>query len=131
MSHADLSQTVDAAWEDRANVGASTTGSVREAVETALRLLDSGEARVAEKSGGEWRVHQWLKKAVLLSFRLNDMTVIPGGPGGSGWWGKGPSQFEGRGEKRFRAAGIPAGPNCAGRPGPPISPGAVVLPSFR
>jgi 2,3,4,5-tetrahydropyridine-2-carboxylate N-succinyltransferase len=72
----DLAQTIDAAWEDRANVNPSTTGAVREAVEEALQLLDSGKARVAENAGGEWQVHEWLKKAVLLSFRLNDMEII-------------------------------------------------------
>jgi len=86
MSTTDLAQTIDAAWEDRANVNASTTGAVREAVEEAMILLDSGQARVAERAaGGEWQVHQWLKKAVLLSFRLNDMDVIGGGPGEATW----------------------------------------------
>lgn len=80
MSHADLARTIEAAWEDRAGIGADTRGPVREAVEAALALLDSGEARVAEKSeGGDWHVNQWLKKAVLLSFRLNDMSLIEGG----------------------------------------------------
>ncbi|HEY0354097.1 MAG TPA: 2,3,4,5-tetrahydropyridine-2,6-dicarboxylate N-succinyltransferase, partial [Enterovirga sp.] len=73
MSRDQLAQTIDAAWEDRANIGINTQGAAREAVETALALLDSGEARVAEKVGDEWQVHQWLKKAVLLSFRLTDM----------------------------------------------------------
>ena len=101
MSHAELSQTIDAAWEDRANVSPATGGAVREAVETAMRMLDDGKARVAEKVDGEWRVHQWLKKAVLLSFRLNDMRIIGGGPGAAVWWDKVPSKFEGWGENRF------------------------------
>ena len=126
----DLASTIDAAWEDRANVGLATGGEVREAVEQALNLLDSGEARVAEKSGGEWRVHQWLKKAVLLSFRLNDMSVIPGWPGQSGWWDKVPSKFEGWGENRFRAAGFRAVPNCVVRRGAYVAPGVVLMPSF-
>jgi 2,3,4,5-tetrahydropyridine-2,6-dicarboxylate N-succinyltransferase len=130
MSHADLSRTIDDAWEDRANVGASTRGSVREAVEEALNLLDSGKARVAEKADGEWRVHQWLKKAVLLSFRLNDMAVVKGGPGESAWWDKVPSKFEGWGENRFRAAGFRAVPNCVVRRGAHIAPGVVLMPSF-
>ena len=88
MSQHDLAATIDAAWEDRANVTVSTKGAVREAVEDAIRLLDSGKARVAEKIDGEWQVHQWLKKAVLLSFRLNDMEIIEGGPGGAVWWDK-------------------------------------------
>jgi 2,3,4,5-tetrahydropyridine-2,6-dicarboxylate N-succinyltransferase len=130
MSHADLSRTIDDAWEDRANVGASTRGSVREAVEEVLNLLDSGKARVAEKADGEWRVHQWLKKAVLLSFRLNDMAVVKGGPGESAWWDKVPSKFEGWGENRFRAAGFRAVPNCVVRRGAHIAPGVVLMPSF-
>ena len=81
MSHADLAATIDAAWEDRASVSSATTGAVRDAVDTALSMLDTGKARVAEKAGGDWQVNQWLKKAVLLSFRLNDMEVIAGGPG--------------------------------------------------
>ena len=89
---ADLAPTIDAAWEDRANVTPSTTGAVREAVEEAMNLLDSGKARVAEKVGGEWQVHQWLKKAVLLSFRLNDMAIIKGGPGEADVVGQGALQ---------------------------------------
>ena len=130
MSLSDLNQTIDAAWEDRANVTAATTGAVREAVETALAMLDSGEARVAEKSRGEWRVHQWLKKAVLLSFRLNDMVLIKGGPGDAGWWDKVPSKFYGWGEDRFRSAGFRAVPNCVVRRGAYVAPGVVLMPSF-
>src|SRR5918998_2532884 len=130
MTHADLARTIDAAWEDRASVGAGTTGPVRKAVEEALALLDSGEARVAEKTGGEWQVHQWLKKAVLLSFRLNDMAAIGGGPGGAAWWDKVPSKFEGWGENRFRAAGFRAVPTCVVRRGAYIAPGVVLMPSF-
>src|SRR3954467_1182592 len=130
MSHADLARTIDAAWEDRATVAPSTTGPVQEAVEEALRLLDSGAARVAEKTGGAWQVNQWLKKAVLLSFRLNDMQVIPGGPGGAAWWDKVPSKFEGWGESRFKAAGFRAVPSCVVRRGTFIAPGVVLMPSF-
>jgi 2,3,4,5-tetrahydropyridine-2-carboxylate N-succinyltransferase len=130
MSHADLARTIDAAWEDRATVAPSTTGPVQEAVEEALRLLDSGAARVAEKTGGAWQVNQWLKKAVLLSFRLNDMQVIPGGPGGAAWWDKVPSKFEGWGESRFKAAGFRAVPSCVVRLGTFIAPGVVLMPSF-
>ena len=127
---ADLAATVDAAWDDRANVSPATAGPVREAVEEALRQLDSGEARVAEKADGEWRVNQWLKKAVLLSFRLNDMAVIPGGPGDSTWWDKVASKFEGWGDNRFKAAGFRAVPNCVVRRGAYIAPGVVLMPSF-
>jgi len=130
MSTIDLAQTIDAAWEDRANVSPSTKGAVREAVEQALRLLDSGEARVAEKAGGEWQVHQWLKKAVLLSFRLNDMAVIKGGPGEAVWWDKVPSKFDGWSDIEFKAAGFRAVPNCTVRRGAYIAPGVVLMPSF-
>ena len=130
MSQTDLARTVDAAWEDRTNVNPQTKGAVREAVEEALALLDSGDARVAEKTGAEWQVHQWLKKAVLLSFRLNDMAVIEGGPGGATWWDKVASKFEGWGENRFRAAGFRAVPNCVVRRGAYIAPGVVLMPSF-
>ncbi|HEY0353132.1 MAG TPA: 2,3,4,5-tetrahydropyridine-2,6-dicarboxylate N-succinyltransferase [Enterovirga sp.] len=130
MSRDQLAQTIDAAWEDRANIGINTQGAVREAVETALALLDSGEARVAEKVGDEWQVHQWLKKAVLLSFRLTDMGLIEGGPGGAVWWDKVPSKFEGWGENRFRAAGFRAVPGSVVRRGAYIAPNVVLMPSF-
>jgi 2,3,4,5-tetrahydropyridine-2-carboxylate N-succinyltransferase len=126
----DLAQTIDAAWEDRANVSSATRGAVREAVETAIEQLDDGKARVAEKTGEGWTVHQWLKKAVLLSFRLNDMAPIGGGPGGAPWWDKVPSKFEGWGENRFKAAGFRAVPNCIVRRGAFIAPGVVLMPSF-
>ena len=130
MSSADLQATIDAAWEDRANVGLGTKGPVREAVEAALNLLDSGKARVAEKGAGGWVVNQWLKKAVLLSFRLNDMTAIEGGPGGATWWDKVPSKFAGWGEAEFRGAGFRAVPNCVVRRSAYIAPGVVLMPSF-
>ena len=130
MSTPDLARTIDAAWNDRGQVGPGTRGEVREAVEEALARLDSGEARVAEKAGGTWQVHQWLKKAVLLSFRLNDMEVIKGGPGEAVWWDKVPSKFEGWGENRFRAAGFRAVPSCVVRRGAYIAPGVVLMPSF-
>jgi 2,3,4,5-tetrahydropyridine-2-carboxylate N-succinyltransferase len=130
MSNNDLAQIIDAAWEDRANVNPSTKGAIRESVEQALHLLDSGQARVAEKDGGDWQVHQWLKKAVLLSFRLNDMTVIKGGPGNAVWWDKVPSKFDGWSETEFQAAGFRAVPNCTVRRGAYIAPGVVLMPSF-
>jgi 2,3,4,5-tetrahydropyridine-2-carboxylate N-succinyltransferase len=130
MSHSDLAATIDAAWEDRANVSAGTKGPVRDAVEAALALLDDGQARVAEKVDGEWRVHQWLKKAVLLSFRLQDNEVIKGGPGDAVWWDKVPSKFDGWGENRFRAAGFRAVPTSVVRRGAYIAPGVVLMPSF-
>jgi 2,3,4,5-tetrahydropyridine-2-carboxylate N-succinyltransferase len=130
MPHEDLARTVDAAFEDRANVSPATKGAVREAVEESLALLDSGEARVAEKVGEAWQVRQWLKKAVLLSFRLNDMGLIGGGPGEAVWWDKVPSKFDGWGENRFRAAGFRAVPGCVVRRGAYIAPGVVLMPSF-
>ena len=130
MSSTDLAATIDAAWEDRGGVGPGTTGAVRDAVEAAVELLDNGKARVAEKRDGSWHVNQWLKKAVLLSFRLTDMGPIPGGPGGSTWWDKVPSKFDGWGENRFRAAGFRAVPNCTVRRGAFVAPGVVLMPSF-
>jgi 2,3,4,5-tetrahydropyridine-2-carboxylate N-succinyltransferase len=100
MSHADLEALIDKAFDDRDSINIDTTGDVRDGVNTALGLLDSGQARVAERRDGEWIVNQWLKKAVLLSFRLNDMAPIGGGPGGADWWDKVPSKFEGWGENR-------------------------------
>ncbi len=130
MSLSALASTVDAAWEGRADVGPTTRGAVREAIDQAIDLLDRGEARVAEKRDGDWQVHQWLKKAVLLSFRLTDMGPIGGGPGGSTWWDKVPSKFEGWGENRFRSAGFRAVPNCIVRRGAYVAPGVVLMPSF-
>jgi 2,3,4,5-tetrahydropyridine-2,6-dicarboxylate N-succinyltransferase len=130
MPHADLARNVAAAWDDRAAVTSATTGAIRDSVEQALLLLDSGTVRVAEKVAGEWQVHQWLKKAVLLSFRLNDMGVIKGGPGASTWWDKVSSKFDGWSESQFRAAGFRAVPNCVVRRGAFIAPGVVLMPSF-
>jgi 2,3,4,5-tetrahydropyridine-2-carboxylate N-succinyltransferase len=103
---------------------------VREAVDAALAALDAGKARVAEKGAGGWTVNQWLKKAVLLSFRLNDSAPMPGGPGGSTWYDKVPSKFEGWGDNAFRAAGFRAVPNCVVRRSAFIAPGVVLMPSF-
>src|SRR6185295_20145183 len=108
-----LAETIDTAFERREEIGPATKGAVREAVEEALDLLDRGAARVAEKApDGSWRVNQWLKKAVLLSFRLNDMTVIPGGPGEAVWYDKVPSKFDGWSDDRFRDAGFRAVPGA-------------------
>jgi 2,3,4,5-tetrahydropyridine-2,6-dicarboxylate N-succinyltransferase len=126
-----LATTIDAAFEDRNNVGPSTKGPVRDAVETALDLLDRGEARVAERgANGAWTVNQWLKKAVLLSFRLNDMAPMPGAPGGSTWWDKVPTKFEGWDAKKFSAAGFRAVPGSIVRRSAYIAPGVVLMPSF-
>lgn len=130
MSHAELEKTIDAAFEARDEVNPSTKGETRDAVDAALELLDSGKARVAEKSDGVWQVNQWLKKAVLLSFRLNDMSVIPGGPGKAVWWDKVPAKFEGWDDKRFRDAGFRAAAGCVIRHSAYVAPGVVLMPSF-
>ncbi len=126
----DLERTIDAAWEARDTVGVETSGPIRDAVEQALDMLDSGRARVAERIGDGWQVNQWLKKAVLLSFRLNDMAPIAGGPGGAPWFDKVPSKFFGWDEPRFRAAGFRAVPNCTVRRSAYIAPGVVLMPCF-
>ena len=127
----DLQATIEAAWDARDTLGLTTTGAVREAVETAIAGLDDGSYRVAERdAGGAWQVNQWLKKAVLLSFRLNDMELIEGGAGGATWWDKVPSKFAGWGENRFRDAGFRAVPGSIVRRGAFISKGAVLMPSF-
>lgn len=121
---------IESAWEARDKISFETKGEIRAAVEEALGLLDSGKARVAEKRDGEWVTNQWLKKAVLLSFRLNDMSLIGGGPGASAWWDKVPSKMDGWSEKEFRAAGFRAVPNCVVRRSAYVAPGAVLMPSF-
>jgi 2,3,4,5-tetrahydropyridine-2-carboxylate N-succinyltransferase len=131
MNPADLQATIDAAWESRDTVTFAGIGDVRDAVETALDLLDTGQVRVAERRGvGDWKVNQWLKKAVLLSFRLNDMETISGGPGGASWFDKVQSKFAGWDEARFRQAGFRAVPHCVVRRSAYIAPGAVLMPSF-
>ncbi len=125
-----LQSIIEAAWDARDTVNSATAGEVRDAVETALTMLDDGSARVAEPSAEGWQVNQWLKKAVLLSFRLNDMSLIPGGPGGASWWDKVPSKFDGWGESRFRNAGFRAVPGSIVRRGAHIAKGVVLMPSF-
>ena len=126
----ELQPVINAAWEDRDAIGAETRGDVRAAVDKALSLLDSGEARIAEKVDGEWQVQQWLKKAVLLSFRLNPMELIAGAPGAAHWWDKVPSKFAGWTEAEFKAASFRAVPGAIVRRGAFIAPGAVLMPSF-
>ena len=129
MTKDDLEQRIDAAWELRETLTASSPE--REAVEAALEGLDSGQYRVAEPRADGWHVNQWLKKAVLLSFRLNDMTTIPGGPGGNApWWDKVPSKFADWGEAEFRAAGFRAVPSCVVRRSAYIASNVVLMPCF-
>jgi 2,3,4,5-tetrahydropyridine-2-carboxylate N-succinyltransferase len=131
MSHAALQKTIDEAWEVAASVTSETKGEIRDAVESALSLMDSGAARVAEKINGNWHVNQWLKKAVLLSFRLNEMTTIAGGPGSNTtWWDKVSSKFEGWSANEFGEAGFRAVPNCIVRHSAYIAPNVVLMPSF-
>ena len=125
-----LQATIERAWEERDGIGPETRGDVRLAVDKAIAALDRGEARIAEKVDEEWIVHQWLKKAVLLSFRLNPMELIPGGPGGANWWDKVPSKFAAWSDKEFQSAGFRAVPGAIVRRGAYVAPGAVLMPSF-
>jgi 2,3,4,5-tetrahydropyridine-2,6-dicarboxylate N-succinyltransferase len=126
-----LEQTIEAAWEARDGISVATKGEVRDAINEALNLLDAGKVRVASRGeDGTWTVHQWLKKAVLLSFRLNPMEVIKGGPGNAVWWDKVPSKFDNWGASEFEQAGLRAVPNAVVRRSAYIAPGAVLMPSF-
>ena len=136
MDRAQLEQEINAAWDARDTINASTTGATRDAVQAALGMLDDGSARVAEPLGNhQWQVNQWLKKAVLLSFRLNDMAFIPSGShypdsGEAAWWDKVPSKFAGWDAARFGEAGFRAVPGCIVRHSAHIAAGAVLMPSF-
>ena len=130
-AHAALETAIEAAWEARDGVTSATRGETRDAVEAALELLDSGKGRVAERGAdGTWVVNQWLKKAVLLSFRLTDMAPIPGGPGKSDWWDKVPSKWDGWDAAKWKEAGFRAVPGSIARRSAYIAPGAVLMPSF-
>jgi len=128
----DLARVIDDAWETRDGLGPDTAGPLRDAVDQAIAMLDTGEARVAERGAdGAWQVNQWLKKAVLISFRLNANGLVEGGIGRAGrWWDKVPSKFDGWGEADFRAAGFRAVPPCAVRRGAFIAKNAVLMPSY-
>ncbi len=131
MSYAALETAIEAAWEARDGITLTTRGEVRDAVDATLDALDKGQLRVAERrADGQWHVNQWAKKAVLLSFRLNDMEVIPGGNGRATWWDKVPSKFEGWGEAEWRAAGFRAVPGSIVRRSAYIARGVVLMPSF-
>ena len=126
-----LEASINAAWDDRASLSPDTRGEFRDAVETAIMGLDSGAMRVATKQGnGDWVAHEWLKKAVLLGFRLHGNGVMSGGPNGGAWYDKVPSKFEGWGEAEFQAAGFRAVPNAAVRRGAYVAPNAVLMPSY-
>ncbi len=129
-----MENIINQAWENRDQVNLETKGEIRDAVQSALNSLDKGEARIAEKVDNqgkkEWHVNQWLKKAVLLSFRLNDMSAISGGPGNSTWWDKVPSKFDSWGDATFKTAGFRAVPNCIVRHSAYIAPHVVLMPSF-
>lgn len=131
MSNAALETAIEAAWEGRDAITSATTGETREAIEDTLAALDSGKLRVAEKQDdGSWHVNQWAKKAVLLSFRINDMEAINGGNGDTTWWDKVPSKFAGWGENQWKAAGFRAVPGSIVRRSAYIAPGVVLMPSF-
>jgi 2,3,4,5-tetrahydropyridine-2,6-dicarboxylate N-succinyltransferase len=135
MTDARLQTLIEQAFEDRSRITPDTSGDVRDAVAKALDLLDSGKARVAEKlpdatGPNSWKVNQWLKKAVLLSFRLNDNRIVEGGPGGATWWDKIPSKLEGWGENRYRETGFRAVPGAIVRHSAFIGRDVVLMPSF-
>ena len=131
MSNADLEQAIEAAWEVRDTITPATDGESRQAIEDTLNALDSGSLRVAEKrESGDWHVNQWVKKAVLLGFRIKDMEMQAGGPQGAGYWDKVDSKFVGWGDNQWRAAGFRAVPNCIVRKSAFIAPGVVLMPSF-
>lgn len=126
----DLQAAIDAAWDRRSELTHMTVGPDREAVEHVLAELDAGRLRVAEKVEQAWVTHQWLKKAVLLSFRLNEMSYITGGPGGATWWDKVDSKFAHWSNDDFEKGGFRAVPNCIVRRSAFIAPGVVLMPSF-
>jgi 2,3,4,5-tetrahydropyridine-2-carboxylate N-succinyltransferase len=130
MEISALKAAVETAWEQRDTLNAGTTGPAREAVTTTLGLLDIGSVRVAEKVDGAWTVNAWLKKAVLLSFRLNDMSAMSGGPAGASWWDKVPTKFQGWDAARFKQAGFRAVPGSVVRHSAYIAKGVVLMPSF-
>ncbi|MBP9950643.1 MAG: 2,3,4,5-tetrahydropyridine-2,6-dicarboxylate N-succinyltransferase [Cypionkella sp.] len=130
MSNAVLETAIEAAWEARETISTATKGEPREAVEATLEALDKGKLRVAEKRGADWHVNQWAKKAVLLSFRLTDMYEISGSNGGSNWWDKVPSKFQGWSAADWRAAGFRAVPGSIVRRSAFIGKGVVLMPSF-
>lgn len=131
MTTTALEKAVNSAWYDRASLSVDTKGEARDAIETAIMALDSGELRVASKQGnGDWVAHEWLKKAVLLGFRIHPNKIMSGGPAGGNWWDKVPSKFQGWGEDEFKKAGLRAVPGAVARRGAYIAPNVVLMPSF-
>ena len=131
MSNAQLETAIEAAWDARDTITTSTTGETREAILDTMNALDSGKLRVAERlDSGDWHVNQWAKKAVLLSFRLNDMEMIEGSNGNGSWWDKVPSKWQGWGDNEWKAAGFRAVPGSIVRRSAYIAPGVVLMPSF-
>ena len=129
-AYEEIEKIINSAFENSDDISPKMTGEKRDAIEAAMSLLDNGTLRVAEKNEGEWHVNQWLKKAVLLSFRLNNMTTIAHGPGTASWRDKVPSKFDGWGAEDFSSAGFRAVPNCVVRRGAYIAPNVVLMPSF-
>ena len=136
MSFEDIKSIIERVFDNNEDVNPNTSGEVREAIDFALNCLDKGELRVAEPTGNsQWKVNQWLKKAVLLSFKINDMNIITGGPhslnnGPANWWDKIPSKFSGWNKEEFKSAGFRAVPGCVVRHSAYISPSVVLMPSF-
>ena len=136
MNNDDIKLIIERAFDNNEDVNPNTSGEVKEAINLALNLLDTGKLRVAEPTGkSQWKVNQWLKKAVLLSFKINDMDIITGGPqsinnGPANWWDKIPSKFSGWGKQEFKSAGFRAVPGCVVRHSAYISPSVVLMPSF-
>ncbi|MDA9171390.1 2,3,4,5-tetrahydropyridine-2,6-dicarboxylate N-succinyltransferase [Alphaproteobacteria bacterium] len=136
MKNDDIKLIIERVFDNNEDVNPNTSGEVKEAINLALNLLDTGKLRVAEPTGkSQWKVNQWLKKAVLLSFKINDMDIITGGPqsinnGPANWWDKIPSKFSGWGKQEFKSAGFRAVPGCVVRHSAYISPSVVLMPSF-
>ena len=129
-AYEEIEKIINSAFENSDDISPKMTGEKRDAIEAAMSFLDNGTLRVAKKIEDEWHVNQWLKKAVLLSFRLNNMTTIAHGPGTANWWDKVPSKFDGWGAEDFSSAGFRAVPNCVVRRGAYIAPNVVLMPSF-
>ena len=131
-----MKSIIERVFDNNEDINPNTTGEIRDSIETALDYLDKGKLRVAAPLGNsKWQVNQWLKKAVLLSFKINDMDVITGGPksqntGPANWWDKIPSKFSGWNKEDFKKAGFRAVPGSVVRHSAYIAPSVVLMPSF-